>query len=58
MAFKTRISQLHRIKAGEGVGYDYLWRAARDSVIATLPFGYADGSPATCATRATLPYAA
>lgn len=29
MAFKTRISQLHRIKAGEGVGYDYLWRAAR-----------------------------
>ena len=45
MAFKTRISQLHRIKAGEGVGYDYLWRAARDSVIATLPFGYADGYP-------------
>lgn len=45
MAFKTRISQLHRIKAGEGVGYDYLWRAERDSVIATLPFGYADGYP-------------
>ncbi len=45
MAFKTRISQLRRIKAGEGVGYDYLWRAGRDSVIATLPFGYADGYP-------------
>lgn len=45
MAFRTRISQLHRIAAGEGVGYDYLWRAKRPSVIATLPFGYADGYP-------------
>ncbi len=45
MTFKAAISQLHHIKAGEGVSYDYLWRASRDSVIATLPFGYADGYP-------------
>lgn len=43
--FETSISQIHRIKKGEGVGYDFLWRAKRDSVIATLPFGYADGYP-------------
>ena len=54
MAFKTRISQLHRIKAGEGVGYDYLWRAARDSVIATLPFGYADGYPRSLSMRGSV----
>jgi len=45
LTFKTAISQLHRIKAGEGVSYDYLWRAERDSIVATLPFGYADGYP-------------
>ena len=45
MTFKAAISQLHHIKAGEGVSYDYLWKAPRDSVIATLPFGYADGYP-------------
>ncbi|MCQ2548273.1 MAG: alanine racemase [Clostridia bacterium] len=45
LTFKTRISQLHHLKAGEGLSYDYLWKAPKDSVIATLPFGYADGYP-------------
>lgn len=45
MTFKTAISQLHYISRGEGVSYDYLWKAGRDSIIATLPFGYADGYP-------------
>lgn len=45
MTFKTAISQLHNIKAGEGVSYDYLWKADKDSIVATLPFGYADGYP-------------
>lgn len=45
MRFKAAISQLHPIRKGEGVSYDYLWKAPRDSVIATLPFGYADGYP-------------
>lgn len=45
LTFKAGISQLHHIHAGEGVSYDYLWKAPRDSVIATLPFGYADGYP-------------
>ena len=45
MRFKAAISQLHPIRRGEGVSYDYLWKAPRDSVIATLPFGYADGYP-------------
>jgi alanine racemase len=45
LTFRTAISQLHHISAGEGVGYDYLWKASKDSIIATLPFGYADGYP-------------
>ena len=45
MTFKTAISQLHSITKGEGVSYDYLWKAEKDSIIATLPFGYADGYP-------------
>ncbi len=45
MTFRTAVSQLHNIKAGEGVSYDYLWKAPCDSTVATLPFGYADGYP-------------
>lgn len=45
LTFKTAISQLRRIPVGEGLSYDYLWKAERDSIIATLPFGYADGYP-------------
>ncbi len=45
MSMQTCISRIRHIKAGEGVGYDFLWKANRDSIIATLPFGYADGYP-------------
>lgn len=45
VTFETRISQIHHIAAGEGVGYDYLWRAPADTRIGTVPFGYADGYP-------------
>ena len=43
-AFRTRISRLCRLKAGEGVGYDFTWKApAGGALLATLPVGYADG---------------
>ncbi len=45
LSFKSKISHISYIKKGEGVSYDYLWVAKRDSVIGTLPFGYADGYP-------------
>ena len=37
------ISQIHHIQKGETVGYDQGWVAPKDSVIATLPLGHADG---------------
>ena len=45
MSMQTRIARLRRLAPGEGVGYDLDWVAQRPSVIATLPFGYADGYP-------------
>lgn len=45
MRLKSKISQIHHIEPGEGVGYDYTFRAERPSVIATVPIGYADGLP-------------
>lgn len=41
--FKTRISQIKRIKAGEPVGYGYSDVSYNERDIAILPVGYADG---------------
>lgn len=40
---KTRIVQLRHHKAGEAIGYGRSEILQRDSVIATIPIGYADG---------------
>lgn len=45
VTLRTRISHLKAIDIGEGVSYDYKWRANRKTLVATLPFGYADGYP-------------
>ena len=41
--FKTRISQIKRIKGGEPVGYGCADVSEADRIIAILPVGYADG---------------
>lgn len=41
----ARIAQIHEVRAGERVGYDDTHVLARDSRIATLTIGYADGAP-------------
>ena len=40
---KTRISQIKDIPCGDSVGYNRRWIAERDSRIAIIPIGYADG---------------
>ena len=40
---KTTILQLRHVSAGETVGYSRKGRIERDSVIAAIPIGYADG---------------
>lgn len=43
MGLKGRITNIHEIKAGEGVSYGYTFQADKDMKIATIPIGYADG---------------
>jgi len=45
MTLSSRVVQVRRVRAGEAVGYGATHRAARDTCVATLPIGYADGVP-------------
>lgn len=45
MTFKSKIYHIKTLEKGEGVSYDYLWKAQDKRIVATLPFGYADGYP-------------
>ena len=40
---KTKITQIHQIKSGETVGYNCGWKATKNTRIAVLPLGHADG---------------
>ena len=42
---KTRVGQIHRVKAGEGISYNTTFIADKDMTVATVPIGYADGYP-------------
>lgn len=48
---EARIAQLRTIPAGAGVGYGLTFTAARDTLLATIPVGYADGWPFHLANR-------
>ncbi|PQV64031.1 alanine racemase [Abditibacterium utsteinense] len=43
MTWRARITALQNVAKGEGVSYGQTWTAPRDSQIAILPAGYADG---------------
>lgn len=45
MSIKTRITNLKRVPAGFPVGYGHSYVTDRETVIATVPVGYADGYP-------------
>ena len=40
---KSCISQIHQVRAGDTVGYNRAFKAAKQTVVATLPIGHADG---------------
>ena len=43
MGLKGRITNIHEVKAGEGVSYAHTFVAEKPTKIATIPIGYADG---------------
>ena len=43
LSLKSRISRLHTVKAGEGIGYGHTYVAQNSIVAALVPVGYGDG---------------
>lgn len=43
LSWKSILSHVKRIPAGYGVGYGHLWTAQKETLIGTVPMGYADG---------------
>jgi len=43
LTWRARVSHVQRLAAGEGISYGLRHRLERESTIATLPLGYADG---------------
>ncbi|MEZ5000145.1 MAG: alanine racemase C-terminal domain-containing protein [Bacteroidales bacterium] len=44
-SFKSTISQVKTVRAGEGIGYGFTDLSDHDRIIAVVPVGYADGLP-------------
>lgn len=49
--FKSRVSQVKKIKTGESIGYGRAEIARKDMTIAVIPVGYADGIPVQLGNR-------
>jgi alanine racemase len=43
MSLRSRVSHVQRLPAGEAISYGHTYRLERESTIATVPVGYADG---------------
>ncbi|WP_158881189.1 alanine racemase [Amycolatopsis anabasis] len=51
MTFRSQVVLTKRIAAGESVSYGHTWTAPRDTTLALVPAGYADGVPRTLSGR-------
>lgn len=51
MQLKATVGRVHTLPAGETVSYGRTWTAPRDSRIALIPCGYADGIPRLASNR-------
>ncbi|MCX7523251.1 alanine racemase [Microbacterium sp. STN6] len=45
MTLGGRIAAVRRVEAGAGVSYDYTYRTSRETTLALVPLGYAEGIP-------------
>ncbi|MFD5091140.1 alanine racemase [Amycolatopsis thailandensis] len=51
MTFKSSVVLTKRIPVGESVSYGHTWTAERDTTLALVPVGYADGVPRSLSGR-------
>lgn len=52
MKLKTKIVQLRKVPSGTSVGYRCSFVTGRETLVATLPIGYADGYPRALSNKA------
>lgn len=50
MRLVTKVAQVRRIRAGEGVSYNHDYVTPKDTTVALIPLGYADGIPRPAGT--------
>jgi alanine racemase len=51
MTFRSTVVLTKRVSAGASVSYGHTWTAARDTTLALVPVGYADGVPRSLSGR-------
>src|SRR5262249_41002851 len=51
LSWKTKILQLKKVPSGASISYGQTFITERESLIATLPLGYADGYPRLLSNR-------
>lgn len=51
MTLSAEVLSVKKIEAGQGVSYSHTWIAPRDTTVALLPAGYADGVPRLLSNR-------
>lgn len=51
MELVTRVTALKKVSQGTCISYGRTWKAPKNTWIATLPVGYADGYPRLCSNR-------
>jgi alanine racemase len=56
MRLRARVVQVKRLPPGATVGYGREYRAPRETTIATIPLGYADGYPRAAWPSATVAF--
>ena len=47
----AEIAQIKRLSAGQGVSYNHTWLSSRDTTVAVIACGYADGVPRVASNR-------
>jgi alanine racemase len=45
MTLRSQVAMIKRVPAGEGVSYGHVWQTERETTLALVPVGYADGVP-------------
>lgn len=54
LSWKTVVNEVKKVQAGSYIGYDLTHRVVRNSTIAILPIGYADGYPRSASSKASV----